>query len=403
MTIAASTNPALPNIVLSVADWGANTGSTAPTTLTAGGSVAVTGTNSSVSYAGFCYVNGVNFSSGTAGNSCILIFNSTFPWAWTLEACTLRTVTTGNATSSGVVVGVNNTNLDDCVLRLVNTKINFSQVLHRFIVSSRFVWKDTPLAIDGATVPTVLIAGTFGIPAMIEIENVDLAAIVTGKSVIDISMASRSVAKVRRCTLGTGGSRTTGTIPGPGGMRASFEECAAGTISGTPLGLTEFVAYEGTAAHSLTRYRTGGADDGEQANPYSMEMTTNASALEIYNPLEVTLGSIWMGPDASISGATSRGIVTSYRAGPLATPDNLTTDTVSTWTGTGTGTKQKIDHTLSNGDTLTVYVASGVTLQNDEFWIEVSEPDQVAGLVTVKALLAKPSTTVYVDPKIEVA
>jgi hypothetical protein len=31
------------------------------------------------------------------------------------------------------------------------------------------------------------------------------------------------------------------------------------------------------------------------------------------------------------------------------------------------------------------------------------QADQVAGLVTVKAFLAKPSTTVYVDPKIGVA
>jgi hypothetical protein len=67
------------------------------------------------------------------------------------------------------------------------------------------------------------------------------------------------------------------------------------------------------------------------------------------------------------------------------------------------GTKQKIDHTMENGSTLTCYVASSATLNDDDFWIEVMEPDQVGGPMAVRFCLAKPSTTVYVDPKLEVA
>jgi len=178
---------------------------------------------------------------------------------------------------------------------------------------------------------------------------------------------------------------------------------ANGTVSTVPTGLRFFENYFGTAKTTTSQYRTGGADDGEQINEYSLEMATNSNAVEIYNPLEITLGSRWIAPDASPSGATAQGIVTSTRCDPLATPSALTTDSTSTWNGSGVGTKQKIDHTLNNGDTLTVYVASGTTLNNDDFWIEVSEPDQVGGLVTVKAFLAKPSTTVYVDPKLEIA
>lgn len=205
----------------------------------------------------------------------------------------------------------------------------------------------------------------------------------------------------RRCNLASGyvmrgtWARRYGSV--------TLENCAVGTITDPALGLTGYSDYNGEIATTLTRYRTGGADDGEQVNAYSVEMTANSSTLEIYLPLEITLGSRWVGPKTVISGATAAGICTSYRAAPLATPAALTTDSVSTWNGTGVGTKQKITHTLSNAQTLTVYVASGVTLENDEFWIDVSEPDQVAGLVTVRAFLAKPSTTVYVDPKIEVA
>jgi len=125
--------------------------------------------------------------------------------------------------------------------------------------------------------------------------------------------------------------------------------------------------------------------------------------LEIFNPLDCPSIVRWIAPNGSISGATAKGIFTTTRCAIGATPTALTTDGTSTWNGSGVGTKQKIDHTLSNGQTLTVYVASGGTLNNDDFWIEVSEPDQVGGPVTVRCFLAKPSTTVYVDPRLEVA
>jgi hypothetical protein len=169
------------------------------------------------------------------------------------------------------------------------------------------------------------------------------------------------------------------------------------------LGLTELNTRLGTAKSTLARYRTGGADDGEQANAHSWEMAATASALEVFYPLVAMPLTVWTIPDASISGATAQGLNAHYRATPTATPAALTTDGTSTWNGTGVGTKQKITHTLSNAATLTVYVASGGTLNNDDFWIEVSEPDQVGGPVTVICYLAKPSTTVYVDARLEIS
>jgi hypothetical protein len=209
-------------------------------------------------------------------------------------------------------------------------------------------------------------------------------------------------AKFRRCRLEPSWT-AIGSGIGSDTFEITIESCDDGTISDPPMGLNHYESATGTAKHATAAYRTGGADDGEQVNAYSLEMTTSANAAEIYSSLEITLGSRWIAPDASPSGATAQGIFTSTRCDPLATPAELTTDSSSTWNGSGVGTKQKIDHTLNNGDTLTVYVASGGTLNNDDFWIEVSEPDQVGGLVTVKAFLAKPSTTVYVDPKLEIA
>lgn len=182
-----------------------------------------------------------------------------------------------------------------------------------------------------------------------------------------------------------------------------MESCDDGTITVPALGLNKYASFYGTVSSDLTRYRTGGADDGLQANEYSWGMTANTNALEAQNPVQTPPMTVWADPDASISGATARGLFQSTRVAPLGTPAALTTDGTSTWNGSNVGTKQKIDVSLSNGKTLTVYVASDGTLNNDDFWIEVSEPDQVGGPVTVVCYLAKPSTTVYVDPKIEIS
>lgn len=230
--------------------------------------------------------------------------------------------------------------------------------------------------------------------ARVELVNTDVS---TWQTLM--SLAQRLQLTLRKCKVHAS-FNTTGTVANDAFLL--LDSCDDGTITLPPLGLTYKSEFFGTLAASLARYRTGGANDGLQANAYSWEMATNSSALEIYDPLEAPPLTRWLDPDASISGATAKGIFASTRCAPLATPAALTTDGTSTWNGTGVGTKQKITHTLTNGSTLTVYVASGGTLNNDDFWIEVSEPDQVGGPVSVRCFLAKPSTTVYVDPKLDV-
>lgn len=232
----------------------------------------------------------------------------------------------------------------------------------------------------------------------VTIEDSDLSAVTNLAAVNAVGLFE---IEFKRCKLHASAVAAFGTMSSRF-LSVYLENCDDGTITLPPLGLTSKDTYFGKVSSTLTCYRTGGADDGLQANPHSWEMTTNANALEIYSPLESIFRYRFVDPDASIAGATAKGIFTSTRCSPLTAPAALTTDGSSVWNGSGVGTKQKISLVLTNGKTLTVYVASGVTLENDEFWIEVSEPDQVGGLVEVKFFLAKPSTMVYVDPKLEV-
>ena len=180
--------------------------------------------------------------------------------------------------------------------------------------------------------------------------------------------------------------------------------CDEGTISDPPLGIFKKVTYQGDVTGTLSRYRTGGADDGEQANAYSWEMATNANAKEQFCPLESPPMLLWLdGTETSIkvyvaSGGTlnnddfwidvgspseianpnqtAQGQFDHSRMAIDGTPAALTTDSSSTWNGTGVGTKQQISVTIA---------------------------PTIAGPVVVRAFLAKPSTTVYVDPKPEAA
>lgn len=210
----------------------------------------------------------------------------------------------------------------------------------------------------------------------------------------------------QRCTLATG--TTPSTLFDAIGERGSAQlrNCAIGAISVPPLGLTAFCNYEGTIQELTSRYRTGGAFDGEQANAVSWEMSSSAGCLEAIRWLEsppitrwVSGGSaititmyvasggtlndddFWVelsGPDNTASpNQTAKGYHYSSKCADfLGTPTALTTDSVSTWNGSGVTTKQKITHTYTPAE---------------------------AGPVTVRCFLAKPSTTVYVDPKIEVS
>lgn len=314
--------------------------------------------------------------------------------------------------------------LDHCVLEVTDA-LNLSGTLHNgvHLIGCTLDNKDTSLlniltsgeqyitirdcvfAASGGT-PTSEIFAKADSGAVVVITDCDLSAR-SGSALID-SATTGAAGKVntftfRRCKLPTGYTVFSTDIAEPS-TEVLLEACDDGTITDPPL--MEYYTYYGTVKADLTHhYRTGGADDGENANAYSWAMVATANrTVETYTPLRSPPITIWTDPKSSISGATARGLFSnSTRCAPLGTPANITADAVSTWNGADVGTKQKLTHTLSNGSTLTLYFASDATMQTDEVWMEVSEPDQVGGPVSVVVCLAKAAgDTIYVDPKLEI-
>lgn len=184
-----------------------------------------------------------------------------------------------------------------------------------------------------------------------------------------------------------------------------IENCDDGTITAPPLGLNWYRTLFGDVKSVSAVYRSSGASDGETG--YSWQMVAASTCLEasgnaistppitrwvsggseiditVFVASEITLNDddVWIevsGPNNTASpNQTAQGYSYSSRpASPLATPAALTTDSTSTWNGTGVSIRQKITHTYTPTE---------------------------AGPVTIRCFLAKPSTTVYVDPKIEVS
>jgi hypothetical protein len=168
-----------------------------------------------------------------------------------------------------------------------------------------------------------------------------------------------------------------------------------GTIT-SQAGLTFRETFYGQLSQVASEYRTSGANDG--TSDFSWKMASNANAQELFSFLDsppitkyVSSGSqtitvhiaggaslndddFWIEVESpsELASPTAQGKFRTTKSDPLATPTALTSDT-SSWTGTGVGTAQKV---------------------------EVAISPTIAGTVTVRCYLAKPSTTVYVDPKI---
>lgn len=313
------------------------------------------------------------------------------------EGCTLKTV--HNQTYNVIQIGKSLDHLvarfDNCTIDQLATTGGWNSVK---VYSDDLRFHNLSFSLPGTVTNALFEASqSYDELQVILVEGSDLSGF---SKLFKTKTGINGLVRVARCQLKSGYTAVDGSYPS--GLRVHLEACAVGTITAPALGVSHFGGIRGTIESSLSQYRTGGADDGEQANAYSWEMAANANAAEVYLPLEsppltrwVDSGSqtltVYVASGATLNdddfwvevsspseagSATAQANWQTTRADPLATPAALTTDSGSTWNGTGVGTKQQIDVSLN---------------------------PTIAGPVVVRCYLAKPSTTVYVDPKLGVA
>lgn len=281
------------------------------------------------------------------------------------------------------------------LVRLINSDIDFGNASAGIIVRGgfRFEWFGGVLTGTG---PNNLFGngGNTINPGSADVRNVDLSAIGASKYLVNAANAAASLGDYRfeRCRLSASlGGVMTNSIGDEGATRIDLVCCDSGANNYRE----EHYRYGGSVVQETTIVHSGGASDGTTSKSHKMVSSSGCSK---YFPLQgpdiimwldstgsktftlelvtdnVTLKDSEFGLELEYLGNASYplGTLTTTRADVLSTGSNLTSSS-ETWTTTGlaTPTKQKVSKTVT------------VNLK---------------GFYRIRPVLAKASTTVYVDP-----
>jgi hypothetical protein len=370
-----------------------HSGSYPPSSLVTGAVVATAGAfNISLTLGGTFYIYGVAFRSGVgAAAAASLTLQTGNGWV-VLDNCLLECASTGSSTMTigGGSVGV-------CLLN--NTQMKFGNVADvvNFTTNGTWVWQNTAPAIaSGSSTPTTLLQPQGG---QVLFEALDLSAL-TG-TVVGTGSGSNFNVSLKDCKLNASATFST---PGATGVTIQLIRCDSGATGYK----SARYQYDGVETTETSITRVGGASDPTgQAQSRKIVTTANSQWLRpfkaepyaIWNPttganVTVTVygtvnagalpnnDDIWLEIEYLGSATSPLGtMVTTTKASVLASNAAVASDG-STWNGGGSGagwTPFKLVATLS------------------------SPQPGLAGYLHARVRAAKPSTTYYLDPKVQLS
>jgi hypothetical protein len=256
--------------------------------------IATTTTGAITLATGSTHIDGVKFLAGDAANSSsITLMNTDRQWL-RLDNCSLQLRGTG----AGSLISVaGNANAHGTMIELNNTTISFSNVAQTIALGSSFRWYNTPSALIGTAVPTLLfsILG-YGAGVSLECIGVDLSAAGSGKTLCgSYNQTQASEFRFVDCKLNA--SVTKSAVPvGPGSTSVDFIRSGA---------TGNFAVFRhrmsGTLDQDTAVVRSGGATDG--TTPLSWKTVTTADCNYSY-PFECPPIAIWNDTTGSAKTAT---------------------------------------------------------------------------------------------------
>ncbi len=224
----------------------------------------------------------------------------------------------------------------------------------------------------------------------------------------------RSYVIVRRCAMKSGfDTFQSGDAPSQDYGYVLIEASSAATEA-TPLGLTHYEDYLGAIMSTTDEYRTGGASDGAQANEHSWEMIAATTTREFFRPLKTPPIVKWVAGGAAI---TVKVFVASNvtleddqcwmeLSGPAKSAVGSTTQgyretTKTGWTASIEGDPFATPAALAT-DSVSQWEGNAPVATRQEMSITFT-PDQ-EGPVVVRVCLAKAAgATIYVDPRLDIS
>lgn len=372
--------------------------SATPPTATATTATEATTGASHFGFQGMAICRGVSIACGTGASVADLRFNSSTAAWWRMEGCALSLGC--SSTNARIYIGSDTASQCNGV-EWVNVTVQFANASQNIAANVPFRWRNTASAIQGATLPTVLFVGNAAAQSSAtEVEGVDLSALGSGKSIVNIGTNSYGRWRFIDCKLGSSVSPTTGSVTAQSGRQVEFINCDSADTN------YRFYRqnYAATEQQETTIVRSGGASDGTTAVSRKISSTANSKWFAPYEsmPIEYWNEAVGGSLTATVPVVTDGVTLTDAEAwveveylgtsgfplGSFAsdrisdpvfgTPANQATDGVSSWATTG--------------------LASPVTQT-----LSVSFTPQEKGLIRARVCLAKPSTTVYYDPLLQVA
>ena len=284
------TSPGTPSNLLKVICQNRTTGvaaATANVTTTGSASMTITG---SAYYYGICFSGG----SSASGNPGITMGSATSVNAThVLDSCKLQALS--NLPGGFINLGsTTSPTLTNCKVLLSNTVLRFGNVGQGVFIArgngTRVTWRDTPSAISAlGSIPTVLFkyvtAGqTAGPQGEVLLENIDLSALTSGKTlVVDSPYNARFVMK--RVRLGS----SVGIVEAATANTTSTVIIMdAGTSGGTPR--NEKYNRQGYIVQDRTIVKTGGSLDKYGLTSKKITTTTFSSW---FDPFETLPWTVW--------------------------------------------------------------------------------------------------------------
>lgn len=368
---------------------GCNDAAEPPTAVSTGATVAST-TNGILQILGSCYVYGLQFDHGTGSNATTLSINyvASVQAVQAYEQCKFNCNVT--SASGRIGIGVNSGSVNCAEITLIDCEMKFGQASQAIGFSNvKFRWDGGGITSGGTALTGSLFKVSNGIGRTCELQltGVDLSNLGTACGIFDATVAQNSTVRGGKLPASWSGSLAVGTIVP--GCRCEMYDTAIGD---THLSLW-IEDYAGSIRDESTIVRTGGASRSmkyvSSANAEypvillngpdvfipntSTGSSVTVEAETVTDNVTLTNAEIWIEVwGKTTSGSTlvarSRDVV----ADILATPANQTSSS-ETWTTTGLTTPVK--QTLS-----------------------VSFTPQEEGAFYARVVLAKASTTVYVDP-----
>jgi hypothetical protein len=355
---------------------------TASISTTTSGSITLNGS-------GYAYWYGFIFNSGSGNNNVASVCGGN--GLSYFKSCSFRIATT-NSYAKWQVYNAANPNADVPPAIWDNCTYQVGATAQKLQIYGPLIWKNTPNAILGATLPTTLIsAASYGGYAIV-LDGVDLSALGSGKTIFGIGSAS-SICYLNNCKLGASVTiATTPTFIGHKCFLASSDSVGVDYRQ-------EIYDYLGTLTTETTKIKTSGASDG---TGISWKVVTTANArwqqpfecftISAWNstvgsPVTVTVeimndgttlntDDIWLDIQyMNASGNPGAAGATSNKADILATGTALPTSS-ATWTTTGIGSPVKQ-------------------------YLSVTFTPQMAGFIRGVVRVRKASKTIYIDPVLQ--